>query len=296
MMDEIISMGSYSYSFSMVATPPMLGNDFCPSSGGLDRSVCMENGGHDADCCAMEGSGSCALGYTQLTGHSCTDKGTGMAGYATCCYEGCVDSSTWYAKGNPDETCEWVAEDPDTRCYNSRSEDNVAAYYSCPYSCGKPCFDSTSWYRKGDSTKDCAWVSVFPQKRCDLKGDDKTLASYSCPLACDSELEEIDSPSWYKTDEPQKTCSWVSILPDARCDTKGHDGTVASYSCPVACGFNTTYVDNPAWYKKSDPSKDCKWVSTFATARCDVVGWNDEIAMADSMCERACYGVVLSRK
>mmetsp|Transcript_10807 Transcript_10807/g.35805 ORF Transcript_10807/g.35805 Transcript_10807/m.35805 type:complete len:481 (+) Transcript_10807:100-1542(+) len=277
--------GSYSYSYVAGPEDPDVA-DLCPDSTGLDRSVCLENGGHDDDCCAVAGNG-CEPGYSMVLGHSCEASEGGSVGSFTCCYEGCADDATWHKKGDTTKDCAWVGEKA-VRCTNSRNDDGVAAEYACPVTCGTTCLDSKTWYKRGDPSKDCAWVSVFPQKRCELKGDDQTVANYSCPLACDLLHQEADSMSWYKNGDPSKNCAWASVLPSKRCDAKGFDGTYASYGCPVACGVDLSLTDNAAWYKTNDPSKDCAWVSTFAAARCSVNGWNGEAA--STACPRACYG------
>lgn len=70
---------------------------------------------------------------------------------------------------------------------------------------------------------------------------------------------------------------------------KGWDGTLASYSCPNACGSKIMQHDSEDWYKTGDPSKGCPWVSIFASARCDAKGWDGRFAY--EACVRACDDV-----
>jgi len=96
----------------------------------------------------------------------------------------CVDSTTWYKKGDTSKSCSWVLEYAEKRC-NVRGFDRVLASYACPNACDAPCLDDTNWYKKGDTQKNCAWVSTYPQKRCFVIGEDDTKGYESCPNACD---------------------------------------------------------------------------------------------------------------
>jgi len=98
----------------------------------------------------------------------------------------------------------------------------------------RQCTDSTSWYKNGDPSKNCEWVAEHVPQRCTVKGFDKSIPRYSCPVACRS-TDCGDSVSWYKNGDASKNCAWVSVLPVARCDARGHDKSLAGYACPVAC-------------------------------------------------------------
>ena len=56
------------------------------------------------------------------------------------------------------------------------------------------CDDSTAWHLQGDPDKDCAWVDQSPPARCELIGNDSSLATYACPLACGTRCG--DSTTW----------------------------------------------------------------------------------------------------
>lgn len=157
-------------------------------------------------------------------------------------------------------------------------------YYTCCYS---SCVDSTTWHKNGEPSKDCSWVADFVPERCDAKGNDRTFAAYSCPVACGGTC--ADSTEWYKNGEPSKTCAWVSIFPESRCLVKGSDGTLGSYSCPDACGLDGTIVDSTSWYKNDEPDKDCVWVHRFASARCDAKG--EDGTFAYEACVRSCSDI-----
>ena len=45
-----------------------------------------------------------------------------------------------------------------------------------------------------------------------------------------------DSASWSKNGAPWKDCPWVADYAEGRCAVVGADGTLASESCPAACG------------------------------------------------------------
>ena len=45
-----------------------------------------------------------------------------------------------------------------------------------------------------------------------------------------------DSASWSKNGAPWKDCPWVADYAEIRCAVVGADGTLASESCPAACG------------------------------------------------------------
>jgi len=64
----------------------------------------------------------------------------------------------------------------------------------------------------------------------------------------------VNSPSWFKKDDPSKHCDWVDELPDPRCSVKGQDGGLAENSCRASCGCpplpssepTTVYAPSPA--------------------------------------------------
>jgi len=95
-----------------------------------------------------------------------------------------------------------------------------------------PCFDSATWHKRGDTSKDCEWVSTH-SPRCGVRGEDGTMAHYSCPAACGTSCD--DSSSWHKTGDSSKDCAWVSTFPQKRCFVFGEGKVLASDACPTAC-------------------------------------------------------------
>lgn len=72
-------------------------------------------------------------------------------------------------------------------------------------------------------------------------------------------------------------------------------GCVATYSptyvptdssTPAPAPLAASCADDDAWHKTNDPSKDCAWVSSFATKRCAVKGWDGRVAY--EACHQAC--------
>ncbi|KAJ8608080.1 hypothetical protein CTAYLR_009628 [Chrysophaeum taylorii] len=111
--------------------------------------------------------------------------------------------------------------------------------------------------------------------------------SYSYSYSFSTATEEdgcSDSTSWHKMGETSKDCMWVAAYSEGRCDAKGVDRSLASYSCPAACGSECN--DVTAWYKKGATSKNCAWVSVYPSGRCDVKGWDG--TMSDYACPDAC--------
>jgi len=99
--------------------------------------------------------------------------------------------------------------------------------------------DLVSWHKRGDPSKNCAWVSEFPERRCFVKGNDVTMAMYSCPTSCGTaNAETADPRDWHKKRDPSKDCAWVSLFPSARCLVRGFDDQWAYQVCQIACtGF-----------------------------------------------------------
>ena len=62
--------------------------------------------------------------------------GKSLASYAcpAACGTTCGDSSSWYKRGDPTKTCQWVASWPDARCL-VKGEDKVLAADACVDSC-----------------------------------------------------------------------------------------------------------------------------------------------------------------
>ncbi|KAJ8608079.1 hypothetical protein CTAYLR_009627 [Chrysophaeum taylorii] len=250
-------------------------------------------------------------GFVGVTGHQDGTCGNvvamGMTQFAICC---CESREFCCPRGVEAEDCL-------SRAVSRDLEELNVVLGSYSYSFAEPyeedvvvaCVDSVDWYKTNDTSvpgvsleniklwvmllfrsKDCAWVSSFPSARCDTKGADRSFASYSCPDSCNTTCN--DSSDWYKTNDTSKNCAWVSVFPEARCDVKGWDGTIGSYSCPDACGLQVTVSDSEDWYKNGEPSKDCAWVSQYASARCEVKGWDGSFA-ADS-CPFACSALLVA--
>merc|ERR1712216_1019891 len=93
----------------------------------------------------------------------------------------CWDSKSWRKKFTG-ENCAWVAKHR-PRC-DTKGEDDVRAWYACPYACDSGCFDSPDWHKEDTPWKDCEWVSIKPETRCGVEGEDGSLARQECPTAC----------------------------------------------------------------------------------------------------------------
>ena len=65
------------------------------------------------------------------------------------------------------------------------------------------CEDSETWHQFGEPGKNCAWVAAKQSSRCDLVGQDASLASYACPVACGARCG--DSNTWAHAQDTSKT-------------------------------------------------------------------------------------------
>mmetsp|Transcript_21867 Transcript_21867/g.67335 ORF Transcript_21867/g.67335 Transcript_21867/m.67335 type:complete len:256 (-) Transcript_21867:28-795(-) len=94
----------------------------------------------------------------------------------------CPDDPAWAKKNQPEMKCEWVLEHG-PRC-DAKGENNIPAWYGCPFACDAGCADSDAWHKEGEPSKSCEWVVEKPDTRCAVIGEDATAAQNSCPTAC----------------------------------------------------------------------------------------------------------------
>ena len=189
----------------------------------------------------------------------------------------CSESSSWFKKGTTSKTCEWVAAQPSTRCL-AKGTDGSFAFSACRASCDtcedKCASTSDSWV--ADAEQGCAWVADARVPRCAKIGSGGEYAYVGCPVEC--QVCDVagceDATSWFKANEPEKDCSWVSAASGLRCNVKGENGWAYEH-CASSCGtcdVGQQCVDSVAWAKKWDPSKTCDWVALYAAQRCVTKG------------------------
>lgn len=296
------ALGSETFDVERVAFP---GEGFVGFTGHLDGTcgnVLADSMSQFAQCCCVDESFCCPQGEDSDDCLS-KDDSLGSSGSFSFSYvlpdpsEMCphtdgLDMSVCFEGGFRDDEC--CAMPGNATCAPGYMHDTSelsscgdGKVFTC---CYNNCTDSATWHKNDEPSKDCDWVAEFVPQRCDVKGADRSLASYSCPRACGTSCH--DDLGWHKTDEPDKGCAWVSAFSEARCDTKGEDGTLASYSCPTACDMMVESLDDEDWHKTDDTTKDCAWVSSFATARCDAKGADGTLAY--EKCLRACHGVSIA--
>lgn len=92
------------------------------------------------------------------------------------------------------------------------------------------------------SSPPCPFLAAVPL---DFSGAEGCCGYWCDPSECvgtfgrrvDVAAEHLaDSASWSKNGAPWKDCPWVAGYAEGRCAVVGADGTLASESCPAACG------------------------------------------------------------
>ena len=79
-----------------------------------------------------------------------------------------------------------------------------------------------------------------------------------------------DSESWFKNEQPSRTCAWVAERPEQRCLTKGEGAIYAFEQCQLTCGAkDVKCADDAAWFKDGQPDKDCVRDGVCMTGRGD---------------------------
>ncbi|KAJ1448407.1 hypothetical protein M885DRAFT_501091 [Pelagophyceae sp. CCMP2097] len=184
------------------------------------------------------------------------------------------DSEIWHAVGKPDKGCAWVAKDAALRCARL-GQDTITAAAACAETCflyespsGESPFgpDSLSWYKNSSPEKDCTWVALNPGNRCFKRDSNDVTAATMCTASCGtlvSPTPASDSPSWHKSDRPEKDCAWVAANAKQRCSKRDSGDVSAAFECAASCGQCTD-----VWSKKGKPSKGCAWVSMKPETRC----------------------------
>lgn len=123
---------------------------------------------------------------------------------------GCTNDANWSGKFNAAHTCDYVAQNPDGRCFFEDS-DGVTASIACPEvcdpNCESPvvspvapppstptdfptnaggCEDDPNWSGKFNTAHGCAYVAENPGIRCNWENNDGLKANVACPMACDT--------------------------------------------------------------------------------------------------------------
>lgn len=159
----------------------------------------------------------------------------------------CKDDASWHKKNDVNKTCAWVKRFADR--FDAVGEDDTLASESClsatnncePGLYAETCEDSSSWHKKGNAEKTCDWVAQGQaSRRCKTKGEDNVWAFEQCQVTCGNcDAPCTDSPTWYRKNQPEKTCDWVSRS-SMRFGKVGDDGMYAWESCRLAtksCNF-----------------------------------------------------------
>jgi poly(3-hydroxybutyrate) depolymerase len=123
---------------------------------------------------------------------------------------GCENDSGWSGRFSTAHTCDFIAEDPDNRCFFENSE-GVKASEACPGACDSSCGVSTlspsppspvtsspvaspvagcendpTWSGKFNTAHTCDYIAENPANRCFYENSEGVLASEACPGACNS--------------------------------------------------------------------------------------------------------------
>ncbi len=96
----------------------------------------------------------------------------------TCGYCNCSDSETYRFNGQPGKGCDWIQEDPVTRCTLDGAKEN------CKTACdAKCCKDNPKFRFEKNEIKNCAWARKN-WKRKPFRCAKKAVAA-NCPESCD---------------------------------------------------------------------------------------------------------------
>jgi len=93
----------------------------------------------------------------------------------------CINDPTFKAKGNPEKDCDWIANNPTTRCLV-----DSGAELGCPAICNPGCIgctDDQDYKYNGNDEKTCEWVAEKPDKRCD-NGESFDSCQATCNPIC----------------------------------------------------------------------------------------------------------------
>jgi len=113
----------------------------------------------------------------------------------------------------------------------------------------------------------------------------------------------INNPNWKTLRDPPRGCAWVmdGDFFRERCGVEGSydwpnkgDKALAQEACESYCRGCPPLPpledeDDPTWFKKNDPSKDCKWVGAnpnLIASRCLVK--SDKVVLAAEACIKTC--------
>ena len=202
-------------------------HDSCTACANVAQSDTATYGDNYGAKCASHDQATCATMWPSYGPYEYTvDSGDGW-----CCDDWCYVHSSC-----PSALESW--NEGSSLWYNYDACEDLVDDNDCEWVGGHGCVDSGDWHKKGAPWKDCDWVSRHSPTRCAVKGEDRTLAKYSCPAACRADAATCsDDPDWHKNGDETKHCAWVSRFPEKRCSVKGAapEKTLANAACATAC-------------------------------------------------------------
>ena len=152
------------------------------------------------------------------------------------------------------------------------------------------CQDDSTWIHLNQhgNERTCYHVGKIADKvlsRCNnWLGVNGKLAREACPSTCGND------PFWVyhsaRTNEA-RTCHWIALQPEDRCDKIGTNNKSANEACPVACcGIaESTPTDAPSTSPTVEPTLAPTTAPTTAPTSCDV-----------TMCKDSCDGSCLDAR
>ncbi len=126
----------------------------------------------------------------------------------------CTDDPNWSGKMNTAHTCDFVAENPNNRCFFENSE-GVKAEDACPEACNIEC-------------------TIAPM------GVSPVAAPVISPVASLNSVSCTNDATWAGKFNVAHTCDYIGENPQNRCFFEDSDGVKAEEACPEACNPECT--------------------------------------------------------
>ena len=128
-------------------------------------------------------------------------------------HNSCTNDESWAGKFNAVHTCDYVAQNPERRCF-FRDTNGVTANEACPEACNANCVDNP--------------VAA------------PTVAPAAAPVASPVQVPTEDSSctndeNWAGKFNAAHTCDYVAQNPERRCFFRDTNGVTANEACPEAC-------------------------------------------------------------
>ena len=130
----------------------------------------------------------------------------------------CENDASWSGKFDSAHTCDYVAQNPDNRCFFENSE-GVKASEACPEACDSSCASPP------------ATASPVPPTPVTLSPIASPVAPPPSPPTTGCE----NDASWSGKFNSAHTCDYVAENPVNRCVFENSEGVKASEACPEAC-------------------------------------------------------------